>query len=163
MNTDIISAIKEDHKTLKSLYKIGLDKKSSLQDKKQIFRQLVIAVTAHSKSEEVVVYAPTCRDPDMKKDAYEGFEEHALVELLILEMQTEDNDDKWEAKFTVICHLLDHHIKEEEDYYLPKLKDMFDVEQRKEMAKEYNETFARLVKAQKSITEPELQPHMRNH
>jgi len=163
MKQDIVEVIEKDHKKLKTLYKKGLKKDTSFEDKQEIFEQLVLLVTAHSKSEEAVVYAPTCGDPLTKHEAFEGFEEHGLVELLIEEMKSEENDDRWEAKFMVVCELLDHHVDEEEKEYLPKLKKLFDDRAREEMAAEYLEMFARLMEAQKSISEPRDEAHLRSH
>ena len=162
MKNEITSEIKEDHKKLKELYKKGLDKETNLSDKQSIFDTLVAVVTAHSKSEEAVLYAPTCGEPETKHEAFEGFEEHGLVELLIQEMKSEVKNDRWEAKFTVVCELLDQHVNEEEDEYLPKLKKMFSEEERVQMGKEYREMYNRLIEAQKNIFEPEME-HLRNH
>lgn len=163
MKSDIVTAIEKDHKKLKSLYKRGLKKNTSLEDKQEIFEELAHLVTAHSKSEEAVVYAPTCGEPLTKHEAFEGFEEHGLVELLMEEMKSEENDDRWEAKFMVVCELLDHHVDEEEKEYLPKLKKLFSAEEREEMADEYFEMFERLIEAQKNISEPQDLAHLRNH
>jgi hemerythrin superfamily protein len=163
MDIDIITAIKEDHQNLKDLFQTGLSRKTTLEEKKDIFEVMIVLITAHTKSEEVVVYAPTCRNPQTKKNAFEGFEEHALVELLIEEMKTESNDDKWEAKFTVICNLLDRHVDDEEENYLPKLKAMFNDIQRTEMGREYKQTFDKLMKAQNNILHINQPSHSRNN
>jgi hemerythrin superfamily protein len=163
LNSDIVTAIKKDHDKLKDLYKKALQKNVKIEDKKYIFDQLAVVLTAHSKSEEAVIYAQTCNDHRTKKDAFEGFEEHALIDLLVQELKSEQNPDKWEAKFTVACELLKHHIEEEEDRYLPKLVVLFDDDQRKAMAKEYNEMFDLLIKSQENISEPNYPQHFRNH
>ncbi|MES2769804.1 MAG: hemerythrin domain-containing protein [Bdellovibrionota bacterium] len=163
MKHELISEMKVDHKKLKELYKKGLKKTTSLEDKLEIFESLAPLVKAHAKSEEAVLYAPTCGMDETKHEALEGFEEHGLVELLLEEMKSEGNNDRWEAKFTVVCELLDHHIEEEEQEYFSKIKNIFSHEERIEMGKEYREMFSRLIDAQKNILEPEEFEHLRNH
>ena len=159
---DIINEINDDHKKLKALYKMGLKKKTTYEEKKQIFEELSVLVTAHAKSEEAVMYVPTCSQEETKMNAFEGFEEHGLVELLMEEMKSEDHPDRWSAKFTVICELLEHHIEEEEEEYLPKLKEMYSSEERKSMGDEYREMFSRLLEVQSHIGNPQ-EAHLRSH
>lgn len=159
----LIDEILEDHKKIKALYEEGLSESKALSDKKMIFQTLSSIVIAHSKSEEAVAYAPTCGEPETKHQAFEGFEEHGLVDLLMEEARNEENPDRWEAKFTVLCDLLKHHVEEEEEEYLPLLQRMFKNEDLIEMGKEYREMNDRLLRAQKNIyTEPEPS-HLRSH
>lgn len=160
---ELVAAIKDDHKIIKKLYKEGLKKKASLDQKREIFGDLLKYVTAHSKSEEWAMYTPTCREEETRHEAFEGFEEHGLVELLMEEMKSESNEDRWEAKFTVVCELLEHHIEEEESEYLPKVTQMYSDEERETMGAEYREMYSRLVSAQESISEPTHQEHLRSH
>lgn len=162
MSKDLISLIKEDHKKLKKLYKIGLKKDADFSEKKNAFDELSALIIAHSKSEEAAMYVPTCGIEETKRNAFEGFEEHELVELLIQEMRSEENIERWIAKFTVMCELLDHHIEEEEDEYLPLLKEVFTDEEREALGKEYKDMFERLMEVQEYIQDP-IEAHMRNH
>lgn len=162
---DIVNEIKDDHKTLRALLKEGVQKNATLDEKKEIFDELAIVVTAHIKSEEAAAYAPTCRIEETKKEAFVGFEEHELIELLIEELNSETtNMDKWEAKFTVVCELLEYHIEEEEGDYLPLIEEVCSSNERKLMGEEYRETFQRLERAQRQISHPfSNEEQLRNH
>lgn len=156
---EIISEILNDHKILKTLFREGLRrgaaaKGTSLDSKRRVFEELAIILTAHAKSEEATLYAPTFRIEETKKDAFIGFEEHQLIELLIEEMKSETNPDKWEAKFTVVCEMLETHLENEEEEYLPLIEEVCSREERIRMGREYRETFQRLESAQRQILHP---------
>jgi len=144
---ELIEKLLEDHKRIKKLIKDGKKKDLEFSYKKSIFKDLALAVTAHAKSEEKVVYIPAKQIEEIKHFAFEGAEEHNLVDQLIQEdIHGAINRDEWEAKFKVICDMLDHHLTEEEKQFFPKLKKAYSTEERKAKGHEYEELFQHIIK-----------------
>lgn len=150
---DIITELKADHKDLKKIYTTGLKEKTTLAEKRKLFAKLVQLVPAHAKSEERSTYQPSKHKENLKSEACEGYEEHGLVDLLLEEMKGSLDSDTWEAKFQVVCELLEHHIKEEETEYFPELKKTFTLEQRKEMGERYRKSFETMLAAAKRVSD----------
>jgi len=152
---DIVTELKKDHKILKALYKKGLQEKTTLSEKRKIFTQLTQVVPAHAKSEERALYNPSKVKEEVKDEAFEGYEEHGLVDLLMEEMKAGLDSEIWEAKFTVVCELLEHHVEEEEEEYFPQVKEEFDAQMRKEMGARYRKSFDSMYAAAKRRPEKE--------
>ncbi|WP_413290389.1 hemerythrin domain-containing protein [Bdellovibrio sp. HCB337] len=155
---DLVSALKKDHQSLKKLYSAGLQKKTTLEEKKRIFKKLSVLVPAHSKSEEQALYSNITELSRIEHFAYEGFEEHHLVDQLIRELKTVRENHVWEAKFTVVCELLQHHIDEEEKDLFPKINKMLSPDIRKELGKEYRELFSEHSKSPQKEQESKYIP-----
>lgn len=155
---DLVSALKKDHQGLKKLYQSGLQKKTTLEEKKRIFKKLVVLVPAHAESEEQALYSNITELSRVEHFAYEGYEEHHLVDQLLRELKTVREDHVWEAKFTVICELLQHHIDEEEKDLFPKLNKMLSLDVRKELGREYRELYADALKSPRKESDSKFIP-----
>lgn len=138
---DLIEALKKDHKKIRKLIKEARKQKSSYQQKKLLFRKMAALTDAHLQAEEKVVYLSAKSNMETRPGAYSGIEEHSLIEQLILEDQTVNNQDVWEAKFKVVCDLLELHFDQEEDQFFPQIRKVTSRQERKEKAAEYQELF----------------------
>lgn len=160
---ELVSALKKDHQTIKKLYKSGLQKRTGYEAKKKLFKKLSVLVNAHSKSEEEALYSNITDLSRVNHFAYEGFEEHNLVDQLLRELKSVSEQHVWEAKFTVVCELLQHHIEEEEKELFPKISKMLSLDIRKDLGKEYQYRFSELSKsptrAQESLYIPSQPTH----
>lgn len=150
---ELVSALKQDHQTIKKLYTSGLQKKTPFETKKRIFKKLSVLVPAHTKSEEIALYANVTDLSKVSHLAYEGFEKHSLIDQLLRELKSAGEQHVWDAKFTVICELLKNHIEEEEKEFFPKLSKMLSLEIRKDLGEEYISRFKELSKGPRN--EPE--------
>jgi len=80
-----------------------------------VFLRLKTALTAHARAEEACFYEILKTKGATREDAFEGYEEHHLVDILFQEMsRLEPDDPRWSAKFAVLHESLEHHIAEEE-------------------------------------------------
>ena len=121
--TDAIEMLKTDHRKVLDLFRQFSEAgerahktKQKLAD--QIFQELEV----HSKLEEEIFY-PAVRavaDQEQEELVDEGLEEHHVVDLLIQELRgMTPEDDNYDAKMTVLCENVEHHIQEEEGEMLP--------------------------------------------
>src|SRR5262249_44618971 len=85
-------------------------------------------LTLHTKIEEEIFY-PALREVPSKKAeemVLEAYEEHHVVKLVLAELPKVDpEDERFEAKMTVLEELVEHHVEEEEDEMF-KLADKMD-------------------------------------
>jgi hemerythrin superfamily protein len=150
---ELISALKKDHQAIKKLYTSGLHKKTTFEAKKKLFKKLSLLVPAHSKSEEIALYSNVTDLSKLRHFAYEGFEEHSLIDHLLRDLKNFSEHHVWEAKFTIVCEILKHHIEEEEKEFFPKLTKMLSLDVRKDLGEEYSSRFSEFIKGPRN--EPE--------
>jgi hemerythrin superfamily protein len=145
---NIIQRIKEDHKPLKAAIQILTSEKKSEAEKKRVLPRFLKDLKLHSKAEEMSVYSQVLNMEETRDTALEGFEEHHLADLL--SHQLEKNADSWSdtmmAKAKVLAELIQHHIKEEEDEFLPELKEALEKDQLLQMGDLYNRAYRELKK-----------------
>jgi hemerythrin-like domain-containing protein len=72
---------------------------------------------------EEKVFYPAVKELDTKKAeemVLEAYEEHGVVKLVLAELPKVDPDDeRFEAKMTVLEELIEHHVEEEEEEMFP--------------------------------------------
>ena len=86
--------------------------------------QICVALTLHTELEEEILYPAArevlTRDEDIVDEAYV---EHAGAKNLISQLKTMTSDQPlFDAKVKVLGEYIDHHVKEEETEFFPKLR-----------------------------------------
>lgn len=125
MSTDAIVLLKEDHKEIRRLFRefeqAGSNAKAT---KGRIVNRILEALTVHTYIENEGMY-PRVRElvPDLEDDVLESYEEHHVADVLCMELATMSPDDeRFEAKTTVLIESVSHHIEEEEQDWFPKVR-----------------------------------------
>ena len=123
--TEILAQLKDDHKRVRKAYKDfqKLDLHEDREACEAIVQQVLQELTVHATLEEELLY-PAARGAIADEDLVDEAEvEHGSVHALIqqLEGMTAD-DDKYAARFTVLCEYVLHHVKEEEGQMFPQLE-----------------------------------------
>jgi hemerythrin superfamily protein len=117
--------LKKQHKEVKALFK-KIEKTQNGRARRQLLDEIVSALEGHTIIEEEMFY-PAVRGLETQKAeamVLEAFEEHHVVKLVLAELPTVNPDDeRFEAKMTVLSELVLHHADEEE-------KDMFRLAQK---------------------------------
>ncbi|WP_371502834.1 hemerythrin domain-containing protein [Kitasatospora sp. NBC_00374] len=126
MSTDAIVLLKEDHKEVRRLFRAfeGTDE-DAREVKADLVSRIVEALTVHTYIENEVMY-PTVRKlvPDLGRDILESLEEHHVADLLCAELDVMGPDDeRFDAKATVLIETVGHHIQEEEQDWFPKVRE----------------------------------------
>lgn len=137
----IYTALKTDHMLVKAILKL-LEKttEEAPQKRTQLLAKLKEAIVPHSRAEEQVFYDRLKKSDVKEADdlAFEGFEEHALLDHLLEQLEATDPSDKrWTALMSVAKESLEHHIKEEENEMFKKAKKAFDNKLANEMTIEF--------------------------
>jgi len=126
---DIIFKIEKDHALVRSLYK---DYQNSLNDadfRKTIVDNIIKNVVQHSAAEEMVLYNEYQNLlNDGKSIADHSWKEHEQVKELLYKLDSISskenilNNSQVDILLNDIMTNLEHHMKEEEEIYLPRLK-----------------------------------------
>jgi hemerythrin-like domain-containing protein len=143
---DPIALLKEDHARVKKLFD-EFEQTTNKRSKHRIAREALVELEVHAGIEEDIFYPAFEAESDAEESesiVLEAEEEHHVVHVLIDELKSMPDDDegRFEAKFTVLAENVRHHIKEEEDEMLPQARKLGDERLRElgsEMAKRKKE------------------------
>jgi hemerythrin-like domain-containing protein len=125
MSTDAIVMLKEDHKEIRRLFREFQAAGAKAKKRKGIIvNRILEALTVHTYIENKGLY-PFVRKqvPDLEDDVLESYEEHHVADVLCMELAAMSPDDeRFDAKTTVLIESVTHHIDEEEQDWFPKVR-----------------------------------------
>ena len=111
-----IDLLKKQHKEVKGLFK-KIEKAGDTRQRRQLMNEITTALEAHTAIEEELFY-PAVKELGTKKAEEmvgEAFEEHHVVKLVLADLpNVAPDDERFEAKMTVLSELVEHHVEEEE-------------------------------------------------
>ncbi len=121
---DIMHVLHKEHMLVSNLFFEFSQAKTSKQ-KKELVTKIIDELMAHAEVEQKVVYSALRKDgDDVEEIMDEADTEHHVIELLIGELsKMEPKDDYYDAKVTVLCEVVKHHVDEEEKEIFEKLED----------------------------------------
>ena len=120
--------LKADHRKVKELFrKYEAAGNRAYQKRKAIAEEIFTEISLHSRLEEELFY-PAVKDQtdeDGKDLVAESLAEHHLVAILMEELKALDpQDERFDAKLTVLMENVEHHIEEEEGELFPEAEDV---------------------------------------
>jgi hemerythrin superfamily protein len=123
---DAIDLLDADHVAVKKLftaYKKLCDGDGSPEQKQELADQICQELTVHATIEEEIFY-PQVRDAIDDDDLLDEAEvEHSTAKDLIAQISGMDpEDDKYDAKVTVLGEYIDHHVGEEREQMFVKAR-----------------------------------------
>ena len=108
--------LKKQHKEVKALFK-KVENTENARERRRLMDEIATALEGHTTIEEEIFY-PAVRGLETQKAeemVMEAFEEHHVVKLVLAELpQVDPEDERFEAKMTVLSELVEHHADEEE-------------------------------------------------
>jgi len=120
---DSIAMLKRDHDNVKTLFD-QFEKAERKAEKQKIAKQALEELRIHATLEEELFY-PAVRQQLKNGVMNEADEEHHVAKILVAELDAmSDDNDHFDAKFTVLAESVRHHIKEEESQMLPQARDL---------------------------------------
>jgi hemerythrin superfamily protein len=126
MSTDAIVLLKDDHKEIRKLFRdfqnAGRDAKA---EKQRIVDRIIEALTVHTYLENECMYPEVRKQvPEIESDILESYEEHHVADVLVMELAAmKPEDERFEAKTTVLIESVQHHIEEEEENWFPTVRE----------------------------------------
>ncbi|MCU1657790.1 MAG: hypothetical protein JWO57_2446 [Pseudonocardiales bacterium] len=154
MSTDAIVLLKQDHKEVRALFrKFEVAGDGAAKQKEELVKKIIELLTVHTYIENECMY-PRVREllPDLEEEILESYEEHHVADVLCMELWTMDGDDeRFEAKTTVLIENVTHHIEEEENEWFPRVREGLSRKQLQELGAEM---LALKEKAPRSPSQP---------
>lgn len=154
MSTDAIVLLKEDHKQIRRLFgEFAKAGDRALVTKGKVVDKILEALTVHTYIENEIMY-PEVRKllPDLEDDVLESYEEHHVADVLCIELATmKPQDERFDAKVTVLIENVTHHMDEEEQEWFPQVRAGLGRKQLQEMG-------ARMTEAKKKAPRHPAQP-----
>ena len=121
--SSVTDMLREDHKKVKGLFE-EFEQAEDTKAKQKIVETALTELEVHSKLEEELIYPAIREEIDNDGLMDEALEEHHVVHGLLEELKKmKPNDERYDAKFTVLAENVRHHIKEEESEMLPQAED----------------------------------------
>jgi hemerythrin superfamily protein len=123
---DAITLLKDDHKAVEALFK-RFEKAgdNAFVEKRAVVDKIIEELSIHAAVEEQLFYPVTrATVPETEDMALESLEEHHIVKWVLAELDSmSPEDERFDAKVTVLIENVRHHAKEEEEEYFPKVRD----------------------------------------
>jgi hemerythrin superfamily protein len=142
-----IDLLQSQHREVEKLF-AALEKTTdrAVKARTQTFAELKRKLSAHAEIEENLLY-PAGRPID-KDLTLEAYEEHDIMkEMLTKIARTRPDDETFKAKVIVLKEVVEHHVKEEEKEFFPKLRRHLGKERLEEIGTEMAGQFDKLVMA----------------
>jgi hemerythrin superfamily protein len=125
VRSQILGELKDDHKRVRKAYRDfqKLDPSEDAQACEELVTQVLDELTLHASIEEELLY-PAAREAIADEHLVDEAEvEHEAMHSLIDQLrQMGPDDEKYAARFTVLCEYTLHHVKEEEGQMFPQLE-----------------------------------------
>ena len=122
---DAITLLKDDHKTVESLFKrYEQAGDRAYATKRKLADHVIRELSVHAAIEEQLFY-PTVREsvPRTEDHVLESLEEHHVVKWTLSELvDMKGDEERFEAKVTVLIESVEHHAGEEEDDLFPLVR-----------------------------------------
>ena len=126
MSHDAIVQLKEDHQEVRKVFRDFQQAGDNATKRKgELVDKMIELLTVHTYIENEVMY-PRVREllPDLEDDVLESYEEHHVADVLVMELAAmKPDDERFDAKTTVLIENVTHHMDEEEKDWFPKVRE----------------------------------------
>ena len=124
-SSDALSVLIDDHRAVEDLFKRFEDTSDrAVKTRADLCARMVRELSIHAAIEEQLFY-PRVRQAGEKAEdeVLEGLEEHHVIKRLLAEIEKmSPENQRYEAKVTVLMENVRHHIEEEEGDMFPRVR-----------------------------------------
>jgi hemerythrin superfamily protein len=125
---DAIDLLKSQHREVEDLFS-KIEKSRDAAKKDQLFTKLADNLAIHAAIEEHHFY-PAVKEKRTEDILLEALEEHLGIKRVLSDLlDTEIEDETFDAKVKVLKEQVEHHVEEEETDLFPKVRKLFDDDQ----------------------------------
>jgi hemerythrin superfamily protein len=146
---DVFKLLKKDHREVKTLFKKCAEASSS-KAREKLFQQIAQELTMHTQLEEEIFYPRLRQEEKLEETIGEAYEEHHVAKLLIQELsEMSPDEERWDAKLTVLQEMVEHHVQDEEKELFPKAERALGKDEAKTLGKQVEAAKSDLLKGQR--------------
>jgi hypothetical protein len=151
---DVLELLTEQHDEVEELLS-KIEDSDDPEQKEELFREVADKIAAHSTMEEKLFY-PSVMSEATADLLLESTEEHLAVKRVLADMLELDADDeRFDAKLSVLKEEIRHHARdEEEDKLFPILRRELSQEQRAGLGNECLAFFEKLLEREPRMNVP---------
>jgi hypothetical protein len=151
---DALELLTEQHDEVEQLIS-EIEDSDDTDEKEELFRELADKIAAHSTMEEKIFY-PSVMIEQTSEMLLEATEEHLSVKRVLADMLEMDADDeRFDAKLTVLKEHIRHHARDEEEGKLfPILRRQLSDDQRAGLGNEMLAFFELLLEREPRMNVP---------
>lgn len=124
-STDAITLLKNDHREVEQLFKrFEHAGHRAYSEKRAVVDRIIEALSVHAAIEEQLFY-PVARATvhNTESIALESLEEHHIVKWVLSDLESmSPEDERFDAKVTVLIENVRHHVEEEEQEFFPMVR-----------------------------------------
>lgn len=152
---DALSLLEEQHKQVDDLIAQLEDDEIKPAAKAAIFHMLADNLAAHATMEEQLFY-PAVRAKQTQEILLESTEEHLAIKRVLADLlETRLDDERFEARLSVLKEEIQHHAhEEEEDVLFPRVRKLMSTDELQALGGEMIALFERLMQGQPSKDVP---------
>ncbi len=125
--TNVLEILHEDHLLIQDLF-FQYTQMNDPKEKKAIVEQILEELYLHATVEEKIVYAQTRENSEeevIENIMDEADTEHHVAKVIMAELAAmKPTDDHYDAKVTILCEVIKHHVGEEEKEMFKKIKEL---------------------------------------
>jgi hemerythrin superfamily protein len=142
---DALKLVKQQHDEVEELME-SIEKARKPERKQALFAELADKLAAHATMEERVFY-PSVKAKQTEELLLESTEEHLAVKRVLADMLKLDVDDeRFDAKLTVMKEEVRHHARDEEEKKLfPLVRKLMDKQELNELGARMEQMFDELI------------------
>ena len=134
---ELLETLHSEHEMVKELFE-KLKSEDQAKKKEQLFSQIKRDLTPHMRGEEKYFYPALKEKEGNKEDVLEAVEEHHAAKLLLNELDDMSPDEeRWDAKASVLQEMIEHHIEEEEDTIFEAARDTLSEAKLRKIAEQF--------------------------
>ncbi len=135
-----IDLLKTQHEEVKTLFK-RIEKASTRSAKTKFFDELAANLAAHDAIEREIFYPACEKGMGMTDLLGEALVEHGVVEFSLYQADQARKDKDFSFKCQVLSEIVEHHVKEEEEDFFPKVEKALGKEKLQELGVRMKERF----------------------
>jgi hemerythrin superfamily protein len=142
---DALKLIKEQHDEVEKLLE-SLEKSRKSERKQALFIEVADKLAAHATMEEKLFY-PAVKAKKTEELVLESTEEHLAIKRVLADLlKTDVDDERFDAKLTVLKEEVRHHARDEEEKTLfPMVRKLLSKEELSELGGSMEQMFTSLL------------------
>lgn len=151
---DALELLRMQHEEVENLIE-EIENSDVAEDKRALFEEFADKLAAHSTIEEKIFY-PSVMDDKTREMLVESTEEHLSVKRVLADMMELDvEDERFDAKLSVIKEQIRHHARDEEEKMLfPKVRRLMSADELAALGNELLAMFEMLLEKEPRMQVP---------